>query len=1228
MSIISTAEDDASTSTDVSGESQFVTTDFSSQHEFVDQEEVEKLSQKKKEKVMSEQPVWRENIRQQMEEELNRRVREALETPPIERTLRHKTVSNEQRINELNSHINLEFERNFFKNKRWKSLQSKQHLENCVDMSYLPSGSQVEFMFHDELSRSNHDEYPGVYGLESCSEGLRNIRDNYSCTVDKLSPLKPKARHFFTKQGFLHAIRTGELPNGFVFLDELGTYRDRYGIIRNEDGPFWPSDFSPLHATPRFKWFNNLPMEPFFTAVHNVRFTRTIDNQVTQFTGKWRGVLVAYDSERSPRETIPQVVPEGCVPNLVFESRFESGNLRQARRIGQYEYELVLKTDLYTTRHTQWFYFRVQNAVPGVTYKFRIVNLLKRDSLYNYGMRPLFYSEINAQEKKIGWVHTGHHINYSRNILNLHCPLLQRGVVYYMLEWQMEFTNTDDCCYLAHCYPYTFTDLKEHLDSLVQSPERQQFIKREVLCETRAGNSCFLLTVTNFKHIPNGCLKKVVVVSARVHPGESQSSWMMKGVLDFITGPDAAAKELRNKFIFKIVPMLNPDGVIVGNYRCSLSARDLNRNYRHPRQDSFPTVWHVKNMIEILSQKYEVLLYCDLHGHSRKHNTFMYGNNTSENDDENKVGVARAFINERLFPWLMSQKAPERFSFPSCKFYIRKCKESTGRVVMWRQLKIQNSFTLEATFSGTIIDQSNCRHFNINDFQSMGSTLCQAVLDYNELQENKARQTEVVLDLTRVMTQQILVSRGLLPPNIKLPNFAQIANFDKDADVTTVEAQTIQEDAEKWTEAVLDLLAREKENSNVEDKQKTAKKEDKNKGRSLRVEEKQPSLTRKEVNELIDNVSLKTMDGCMNILAELNVREAIEQSDSSDSDSESEPEMKAEVKRKKKRKSKKQRDHDKKITSEKKERERDREKVMSSLPALVSDTNAPTTTIATSISYSSNHLYRSKANALDKYMKMSTKPHFISKYEGRSNGGMPCFTEERSRERQAMRLAEIKKKHEEDRQHDLAFYFLQENQVQRSLTTEDFNRRLQVALNEGTSNVSQALVGINIRTSYTHADDKLTLPVASIYNFQEVSPSVPSSNGFLCPSHQSQTFKREISTSDSDTEAETSIYPMFPISSRKNPYSFDSMAQSLAFPNPLQPLGRKLRTGPVLKSVSRRIKSSTPPLISSTIVPGNRSPISDHVASHKVVERQRIGHQQPTIMKGIRIQGIGQGPWD
>ena len=50
--------------------------------------------------------------------------------------------------------------------------------------------------------------------------------------------------------------------------------------------------------------------------------------------------------------------------------------------------------------------------------------------------------------------------------------------------------------------------------------------------------------------------------------------------------------------MFKIVPMLNPDGVIVGNYRCSLAARDLNRNYRHPRKENFPTVFTTKAMME------------------------------------------------------------------------------------------------------------------------------------------------------------------------------------------------------------------------------------------------------------------------------------------------------------------------------------------------------------------------------------------------------------------------------------------------------------------------------------------------------------------------------------------------------------------------------------------------------------------------------------------------------
>lgn len=47
---------------------------------------------------------------------------------------------------------------------------------------------------------------------------------------------------------------------------------------------------------------------------------------------------------------------------LVFESRFESGNLRRAVQVYEHEYDLILKPDVNTRGHTQWFYFSVSNT--------------------------------------------------------------------------------------------------------------------------------------------------------------------------------------------------------------------------------------------------------------------------------------------------------------------------------------------------------------------------------------------------------------------------------------------------------------------------------------------------------------------------------------------------------------------------------------------------------------------------------------------------------------------------------------------------------------------------------------------------------------------------------------------------------------------------------------------------------------------------------------------------
>ena len=86
-------------------------------------------------------------------------------------------------------------------------------------------------------------------------------------------------------------------------------------------------------------------------------------------------------------------------------------------------------------------------------------------------------------------------------------------------------------------------------------------------------------------------------MTARVHPGETMASYIIEYIIDFLLSNNPAAKSLRENFVFKIVPMLNIDGVVAGNYRCNLYGSDLNRQWIDPSKKNHPTIYFTKSVL-------------------------------------------------------------------------------------------------------------------------------------------------------------------------------------------------------------------------------------------------------------------------------------------------------------------------------------------------------------------------------------------------------------------------------------------------------------------------------------------------------------------------------------------------------------------------------------------------------------------------------------------------------
>ena len=145
----------------------------------------------------------------------------------------------------------------------------------------------------------------------------------------------------------------------------------------------------------------------------------------------------------------------------------------------------------------------------------------------------------------------------------------------------------------------------------------------------------------------------------------------------------------------------------------------------------------------------KVVLYCDFHGHSRKQNAFFYGCSYKNYEQEGRIKNAQL----RIIPLLCCQRN-NLCSLKDSRFSVEKCKETTARVVVFREMNIMNSFTLECSFYGKewnaqtdsmqkdpegnsrdpfsqlLEKKKKVMHMSVSDYNSVGATLMQTMHNY------------------------------------------------------------------------------------------------------------------------------------------------------------------------------------------------------------------------------------------------------------------------------------------------------------------------------------------------------------------------------------------------------------------------------------------------------------------------------------------------------------------
>ncbi len=136
--------------------------------------------------------------------------------------------------------------------------------------------------------------------------------------------------------------------------------------------------------------------------------------------------------------------------------------------------------------------------------------------------------------------------------------------------------DSSSTVWIARYYPYSLSRSEKLLKSLEKNP----YAKVETIGESALGKPIKMITITDFKVDDKN--KKRIWIHARTHPSETGSSFAVESLIKhLVSNCNVNCKDADlSKLIFNIVPMVNPDGVSLGNSRVTPeNSIDLERSW-------------------------------------------------------------------------------------------------------------------------------------------------------------------------------------------------------------------------------------------------------------------------------------------------------------------------------------------------------------------------------------------------------------------------------------------------------------------------------------------------------------------------------------------------------------------------------------------------------------------------------------------------------------------------